>query len=71
MGNPLVDQRFARNLRRIVIEMGLTISDFATLIGVKPNTLNGWINGRAYPKGLSVIYRIHRITGRSFDEILG
>lgn len=67
----MIDQRFGRNMRRIMMETGLPMSDFANLIGVKTNTLSGWLNFRSYPRSLKVIYTIHRITGRTFDEILG
>lgn len=67
----MIDQRFGRNMRRIMNEMALPMSDFANLIGVKTNTLSGWLNFRSYPRSLKVIYNVHRITGRTFDEILG
>lgn len=67
----MVDGTFARHLKCVVMSTGLSIPDFASLVGMREATLRTWLAGKGEPQGLQRLRTIKRLTGCTWKELLG
>ncbi len=55
-------------LRSLRVMLGLNQAEWAKKLGVAPNTISRWEQGKSEP-GLTVLHRMSMVSGVSLDDI--
>lgn len=67
----MTDGIFASHLRKVVRDSGLSIPDFALLVGKNESTLRSYLSGRSEPSGIAWLRKVRRLLRVSWEELLG
>ena len=65
-----VESPFAKNLKAILAERGLSQTAAASIAGVSPATLNDWLHASAVPNNLLSIQKLCRALNCNFEWLL-
>lgn len=65
-----VESPFAKNLKAILTERGISQTAAASIAGVSPATLNDWLHASAVPNNLISIQKLCRAMNCDFEWLL-
>lgn len=65
-----VESPFAKNLKAILAERGLSQTAAASIAGVSPTVLNDWLHSTSVPNNLLAIQRLCRAINCDFEFLL-
>jgi len=67
----MTDGTFAKHLRTLVRDSGMSIPDFALMVDKNESTFRSYLSGRSEPSGISWLRKVKRLTGCTWEELLG